>query len=98
MCLSVMMYVRYALSLRNLKDLLHERGIHITHEAVRLWWNRFGTIFAAQIRRHRVQAMRIFRHPRLHFDDKHCQQNKRPLSGKASSLSDGGYGGAYLPQ
>jgi putative transposase len=49
--LAVMMYVRYPLSLRNVEDLLHERGIDITHETVRFWWNRFGTIFAAEIRR-----------------------------------------------
>lgn len=33
--LAVMMYVRYPLSMRNAEDLLHERGIDITHEAVR---------------------------------------------------------------
>jgi hypothetical protein len=40
--LAVMMYVRYPLSLRNVEDLLFERGIDICHETVRLWWNRFG--------------------------------------------------------
>jgi putative transposase len=35
--LAVMMYVRYPLSLRNVEDLLHERGIDITHETVRFW-------------------------------------------------------------
>ena len=44
--LAVMMYMRYPLSLRNVEDLLHERGIDITREMVRFWWNRFGTIFA----------------------------------------------------
>ena len=67
--LAVMMYVRYPLSLRNVEDLLHERGIDITHETVRFWWNRFGTIFAAEIRRNRVQAMRAFRHRRWHLDE-----------------------------
>ena len=38
--LVVMMYVRYPLSLRNVEDLLFERGIDICHETVRLWWNR----------------------------------------------------------
>ncbi len=33
----VMMYVRYPLSLRNVEDLLFERGIDICHETVRLW-------------------------------------------------------------
>ena len=49
--LAVMTYVRYPLSLRNVEDLLHERGIDIGHETVRFWWNRFGPLFAAEIRR-----------------------------------------------
>ncbi len=40
--LAVMMYIRFPLSLRNVEDLLHERGIDITHATVRFWWNRFG--------------------------------------------------------
>ena len=39
--LVVMMYVRFPLSLRNVEDLLFERGINICHETVRMWWNRF---------------------------------------------------------
>lgn len=62
--LAVMMYVRYPLSLRNVEDLLHECGINITHETERFWWNRFGVIFAAEIRRCHVQAMRSLRHRR----------------------------------
>jgi putative transposase len=49
--LVVMMYVRYPLSLRNVEDLLAERGIDISHETVRFWWNRFGPMFAAEIRK-----------------------------------------------
>jgi putative transposase len=67
--LAVMMYVRYPLSLRNVEDLLHERGTDITHETVRFWWNRFGTIFAAEIRRNRVQAMQHFQHRRWHLNE-----------------------------
>ena len=52
--LVVMMYVRDRLSLRMVEDLLFERGIGICHETVRLWWNRFGQMFAAEIRRKRV--------------------------------------------
>jgi putative transposase len=64
-----MICVRYPLSLRNVGDLLHERGIDITHEAVRFWWDRFGTILAVEIRRNRVQAMRSFRHRRWQLDE-----------------------------
>ncbi len=49
--LAVMMYIRYPLSLRQVEDLLLERGIDICHETVRFWWNRFGPMFAAKIRR-----------------------------------------------
>jgi len=52
--LKVMMYVRYPLSLRHVEDLLAERGIDICHETVRLWWNRFGLLFAAEIRKQRI--------------------------------------------
>jgi putative transposase len=47
--LAVIMYVRFPLSLRNVEDLLHERGIDISHETVRFWWNRFGLLFAGAI-------------------------------------------------
>jgi putative transposase len=56
--LVVMMYVRYPLSLRNVEDLLAERGIDISHETVRFWWNRFGPMFAAEIRKKRAAHMR----------------------------------------
>lgn len=58
--LTVMMYVRFPLSLRNVEDLLHERGIDISHETVRYWWNRFGPMFATEIRKNRGH------HPKNH--------------------------------
>jgi putative transposase len=63
------MYVRYALSLRNVEDLLAERGIDVCHETVRLWWNRFGPMFATEIRRKRVNSMRGCTHWRWHLDE-----------------------------
>ncbi|MEG3166337.1 IS6 family transposase [Sphingomonas sp. PB2P19] len=67
--LVVMMYVRFPLSLRNVEDLLFERGIDVCHETVRMWWNRFGPMFAGDIRRQRVSRMRGFRHWRWHLDE-----------------------------
>jgi len=67
--LAVMLYVRFPLSLRNVEDLLHERGIDICHETVKFWWNRFGPMFAAEIRRKRVQQMRAYSNWRLHLDE-----------------------------
>ena len=66
--LAVMMYVRFPLSLRNVEDLLHERGIEISHETVRFWRNRFGPLFAAEIRKRRVAGMRSSR-GRWHLDE-----------------------------
>lgn len=67
--LAVMLYVRFPLSLRNVEDLLHERGIEVSHETVRFWWNRFGPLFAAEIRRKRVDRMRSGTHWRWHLDE-----------------------------
>jgi putative transposase len=67
--LVVMMYVRFPLSLRNVEELLAERGIEICHETVRFWWNRFGPMFAAEIRKKRVEAMRHHTHWRWHLDE-----------------------------
>ena len=66
--LSVMMYIRYPLSLRQVEDLLFERGIDICHETVRFWWNRFGPMFAAEIRRRRVHH-RSYSNWRWHLDE-----------------------------
>ena len=45
--LAVMLYVRFSLSLRNVEDLLHERGVDVSYESVRYWWHRFGSQFAS---------------------------------------------------
>jgi putative transposase len=71
----VMLYVRFPLSLRNVEDLLYERGIDLCHETVRLWWNRFGPMFAADIRRQRVSRMRGFRHWKWHLDEVYVKIN-----------------------
>jgi putative transposase len=67
--LAVMMYVRFPLSLCNVEDLLHERGIDISHETVRFWWNRFGSMFAAEIRRKRDQHLRAHSNWQWHLDE-----------------------------
>ena len=67
--LAVMMYVRFPLSLRNVEDLLHERGIEISHESVRFWWNRFGPMFASEIRARRVERLRSGPQWRWHLDE-----------------------------
>jgi putative transposase len=50
------------------EDLLHGRGIEVSHETVRFRWQRFGPMFAAEIRKRRVGGMRSSRW-RWHLDE-----------------------------
>ena len=67
--LAVMMYVRYPLSLRQVEDLLHERGIDVSYETVRAWWNRFGPVFATEIRKARSVSFHNSPQWRWHLDE-----------------------------
>ena len=67
--LAVMMYIRFPLSLRQVEDLLHERGIDVSYETVRYWWNRFGPMFAADIKKNRSAQMRSRTQWRWHLDE-----------------------------
>src|SRR5208337_422191 len=83
--LVVMMYVRYPLSLRNVEDLLAERGIDISHETVRFWWNRFGPMFAAEIRKKRVAHMRGYPLGPVPVRPSSCERRafyERPIRGE----------------
>jgi putative transposase len=85
--LVVMMYVRYPLSLRNVEDLLAQRGIDISHETVRFWWNRFGPMFAAEIHKRRVAHMGGYPQWRWHLDEVFVKVNgKLPTSGAPSIM------------
>ena len=73
--LAVMMYVRFPLSLRNVEDLLHERGIDVSYESVRFWWQRFGPKFASEIRKRRSQSMRFHSNWKWHLDEMFVKVN-----------------------
>jgi putative transposase len=49
--------------------LLAERGIDISYETIRFWWNRFGPMFAAEIRKRRVAHTRAYPQWRWHLDE-----------------------------
>ena len=66
--LAVMMYLRHPLSLKQVEDLLFERGIDIHHETVRFRWNRFGPMFAAEIWKRHVHQ-RSFSQWQWHLDE-----------------------------
>ncbi|MDA9983264.1 IS6 family transposase, partial [Gammaproteobacteria bacterium] len=48
---AVWLYHRFNLSHRDIEDLLAERGIIVSYESIRLWGNKFGTKYAARLRR-----------------------------------------------
>ena len=54
--LGVWLYYRFTLSLRDVEDLLAERGVDVTYETVRCWANKFGPAIATNIRRKRGRA------------------------------------------
>ena len=64
-----MMYVRFPLSLLNVEDLLHERGIDICHETVRYWWNKFGPLFAGEISKKRMHPIPKHSNWKWHLDE-----------------------------
>ena len=54
--LAVWLYFRFTTSLRDVEEMLAERGIDVTYETVRCWANKFGPAIAANIRRKRGRA------------------------------------------
>ena len=50
------LYFRFTTSLRDVEEMLAERGIDVTYETVRCWANKFGPAIAANIRRKRARA------------------------------------------
>ncbi len=68
-----MMYVRFSLSLRQVEDLLHERGIDVSYETVRALWNRFGPTFAAEIRKRRTASVQDMTRWRWHLYEFHVR-------------------------
>jgi putative transposase len=55
---------RFALRLRDVEELLYERGISVTYETVRAWVTTFGTRYAAELRRREARPGR-----RWHLDE-----------------------------
>lgn len=53
---AVWLYYRFTMSLRDVEDLLAERGIDVTYETVRCWANKFGPAIAANIRKARGRS------------------------------------------
>jgi len=71
---AVWLYFRFALSYRDVEDMLAERGIDVSYETVRRWAVKFGTIIARKLRRGRPRPDR-----RWHLDEVFVSINGRQL-------------------
>jgi transposase-like protein len=67
---AVWLYFRFALSYRDVEDMLAERGIDVSYETVRRWALKFGGIIARQLRRGRPRP-----DGRWHLDEGRCHGN-----------------------
>ena len=69
---AVWLYYRFALSHRDVEELLAERGVQVSYEAIRLWCRRFGPLFAGQLRRWRPRSA-----DKWHLDEVQLKINGR---------------------
>jgi putative transposase len=69
---AVWLYFRFALSHRDIEELLAERGVQVSYEAIRLWCQRFGPIFAGTLRRRRSRSA----------DKRHLAEVRLKIKGK----------------
>ncbi len=61
---AIWLYLRFTLSLRDVEDLLAERGVAVSYETVRRWVNHFGPMIAADLRKLRLKP-----HTTWHLDE-----------------------------
>ena len=52
----VWLYFRFALSFRDMQEMMLERGVEVSHEAIRLWTFTFGAEYARGLRRRRPRC------------------------------------------
>jgi putative transposase len=61
---AVWLYFRFTLSLRDVEEMLAQRGIEVSYEAVRCWTIKYGAKIATNLRRHKAPPS-----PRWHLDE-----------------------------
>jgi transposase-like protein len=65
---AVWLYFRFTMSLRDVEELLAQRGIEVSYETIRCWVNKFGPQMAANLRKRRPAPS-----PRWHLDEVVCK-------------------------
>ncbi len=71
---AVWLYFKYTLSLRDVEEILAERGIDVSYETVRCWAEKFGGAIAANIRRMRPRPGSVW-----HLDEMVVRINGRHM-------------------
>ena len=71
---AIWLYLRFTLSLRDVEDLLAERGVTVSYETVRRWVNHFGPMVAAELRKRRPKP-----HTTWHLDEVYLKIDGRML-------------------
>jgi putative transposase len=71
---AVWLYARFTLSFRGIEDLLAERGIEVSYEAIRRWVARFGPHIARRLRHHRPRP-----HSLWHLDEMFVSMDGKPM-------------------
>ena len=61
---AVWLYYRFSLSLRDVEEILAERGVDVSYEAIRNWCSKFGRQIARNLKRQRPAPS-----PRWHLDE-----------------------------
>jgi len=69
----VWLYFRFALSFRDVEEMLAMRGVAITYETVREWWLKFGQTYANSLRRRSPRPG-----DRWHLDEVFLKINGQP--------------------
>jgi putative transposase len=64
------LYFRFNLSHRDVEELLAERGIRVSYEAIRLWCRKFGRAYTERIRLRRLRPT-----DKWHVDEVHLKIN-----------------------
>ena len=71
---AIWLYLRFTLSLRDVEDLLAERGVAVSYETVRRWVNHFGPMIAADLRKRRLKP-----HTTWHLDEVYLKIDGRTV-------------------
>ena len=70
---AIWLYLRFTLSLRDVEDLLAERGITVSYESIRRWIGHFGPLIAADLRKRRPPP-----HTSWHLDEVYLKIDGAP--------------------